>query len=178
MLKCRQLLPKLVCAFIIPKPLKTGFHVSMPTFATSESRANVWPVKCINLKTLCGLCECPFLKVVLSLLLFKLYAGVLFWFLVLVCFWCPLSFSNSSYKRERSGHKLKQESTCADPEGDRGSGPHLENYKNIGFLSNTGPGPLKITKLQIQHSLLGHHRPASETPFKWRFADGPLMARL
>ena len=120
MLKCRQLLPKLVCAFIIPKPLKTGFLVSMPTFATSESRANVWPVKCINLKTLCGLCECPFLKVVLSLLLFKLYAGVLFRFLVLVCFWCPLSFSNSSYKRERSGHKLKQESTCADPEGGQG----------------------------------------------------------
>ena len=78
MLKCRQLLPKLVCAFIIPKPLKTGFLVFMPTFATSESRANVWPVQCINLKALCGLCECPFLKVVLSLLLlFKLYAGFL-----------------------------------------------------------------------------------------------------
>ena len=43
----------------------------------------------------------------------------------------------------------------------------LENYKNIGFLSNTGPDPLKITKLQSQHSMLGHQRPASETPFKW-----------
>ena len=32
----------------------------------------------------------------------------------------------------------------------------MENYKNIGFLSNTGPDPLKITKLPIQHSLLGH----------------------
>ena len=26
--------------------------------------------------------------------------------------------------------------------GDRGSGPPLKNHKNIGFLSNTGPGPL------------------------------------
>ena len=29
--------------------------------------------------------------------------------------------------------------------GYRGSGPPLKNHKNIGFLSNTGPGPLKIT---------------------------------
>ena len=72
---------------------------------------------------------------------------------------------------------------CADPEGGGGgggavgSGTLLENNKNIGFLSNTGPDPLKITKLPIQHSMLGHHRPASETPFKWRFAGEPLMAR-
>ena len=49
--------------------------------------------------------------------------------------------------------------------GTGGSGPILENYKNIGTL-NTGPDPLKITKLPIQHSMLGYHRPASETPFK------------
>ena len=60
--------------------------------------------------------------------------------------------------------------------GGRGPDPP-EKYKNIGFLSNTGPDPLKTTKLQIQHSMLGHDRPASETPFKWRFACGPLMAR-
>ena len=24
---------------------------------------------------------------------------------------------------------------------------------------------------------VGHHRPASETPFKWRFAGGPMMAQ-
>ena len=70
-----------------------------------------------------------------------------------------------------------QSEPCADPEGDRGSGPPLENYKYTVFLSNTGPDPLKITKLPIQHSMLGHHRPASETPFKWRFAGGPLMSR-
>ena len=30
--------------------------------------------------------------------------------------------------------------------GGRGSGPHLKNYKNIGFVSITGPDPLKIHK--------------------------------
>ena len=43
--------------------------------------------------------------------------------------------------------------------------PPLENYKNIGFLSNTGSNPLKIT-------MLGHHRPASETPLKWPANSG------
>ena len=56
-------------------------------------------------------------------------------------------------------------------EGDRGFGLPLENYKNIGFLSNTGPDTLKITKLPIQHSMLGHHRPTNETPF-----NGVLLA--
>ena len=45
----------------------------------------------------------------------------------------------------------------ADPEGP----DTLKNHKNIGFLSNTGPDTLKITKLQSQHSMLGNHRPAS-----------------
>ena len=26
--------------------------------------------------------------------------------------------------------------------------------------------------------MLGHHRDASETPFKWRFGGGPIMARF
>ena len=30
--------------------------------------------------------------------------------------------------------------------GGRGSGPHMKNNKNIGFLSNTGPTPLKNHK--------------------------------
>ena len=41
----------------------------------------------------------------------------------------------------------------------------LKNRKNLELLSNTGPDPLKITKLQSQHSMLGHHRPTSATPF-------------
>ena len=54
----------------------------------------------------------------------------------------------------------------------------LRNKRNIGFLNNTGPDPLKITKLPSQHSIFGHHRPASEMPFKWRFAGGSMVARL
>ena len=70
--------------------------------------------------------------------------------------------------------------SCADPEGGTGGPdppPPRKITKNIGFLSNTDPEPLKITKLPSQHSRLGQHRPASETPLKWRFAGGPLMAR-
>ena len=66
----------------------------------------------------------------------------------------------------------------ADPEG-RTGGPYtppplLQNLKNLGFLSNTGPDPLKKSK--SYQAKLGHHRHASETPF--HFADGPMMARL
>ena len=46
----------------------------------------------------------------------------------------------------------------------RGGG--LKNHKNIEFLSNTEPDPLKFSKLPSQHSTLGHHRHASETPLK------------
>ena len=46
---------------------------------------------------------------------------------------------------------------CADPEwGDRGSGP----------LSNTRSNPLKFSEQPSQHSTLGHHLHASETPLK------------
>ena len=72
-------------------------------------------------------------------------------------------------------------SLCADPEGGSGSGgpdPLLKNKNNIGCLSKYWPGSPNITKLPSQHSILGHHRYASETPFKWRFAGGPMMARL
>ena len=35
--------------------------------------------------------------------------------------------------------------------------PPMKYRKNIGFLSNTGPDPLKIIKHSSQHSMLGHH---------------------
>ena len=41
---------------------------------------------------------------------------------------------------------------CADPEGDRVSGPPGKS-QNIGFLSNTDPDPLK----QHKATKLGHH---------------------
>ena len=54
----------------------------------------------------------------------------------------------------------------------------LKNHKHIGFLSNNSYNPLKkITKLPSQYSMLGHHRHASETRFKWRFTGGHKMAR-
>ena len=73
---------------------------------------------------------------------------------------------------------------CADPEGGGGQGIRthpLKNHKNIEILSNTGPDPLnfsKFSKLPSQHSTLGHHRHPSETPFKRRFAGGPMMAHF
>ena len=48
-------------------------------------------------------------------------------------------------------------------EGGQGVRTPPEKYQNKGFLSNTGPDPLKITKLPSQHSMLGHYRHASET---------------
>ena len=64
--------------------------------------------------------------------------------------------------------------------GVRGSRPPLprKSQKNIEYLSNTGLDPLKFPKLPSQHSTFGHHRHPSKTPFKWRFAGGPMMARF
>ena len=53
--------------------------------------------------------------------------------------------------------------------------PPLKNHKNIGFPSNTGPDPLKITKLPSQHSVLGHHPHASPMAFRWQADDGPVI---
>ena len=53
-----------------------------------------------------------------------------------------------------------------------------ENHNNIGFLSNTCPDPLKITKLRGQHSFLGYHWHASQTPFKWHFSGGLMIALI
>ena len=60
--------------------------------------------------------------------------------------------------------------------GDRGSGHPWKITKIKVFLAILVQIPWKITKLPSQQSMLGHHRPASETPFKWRFTGGPMMA--
>ena len=71
--------------------------------------------------------------------------------------------------------------------GGRGSGPPppLKNQKNIGFISNTGPDPLNVTKLASQHSILGHHRSADDGPLLVLFGssfpvikNGPPLAKL
>ena len=59
-----------------------------------------------------------------------------------------------------------------------GALPLKLNDKATGFLTKTGLVPGEITKLQSQHSMLGHYWPASETPFKWRFVGGPMMVRF
>ena len=60
--------------------------------------------------------------------------------------------------------------------GDRGSKWSQFTFRKItklyGFLAILVRIPRKITKLPSQHSMLGHHRHTSETPFYWRFADG------
>ena len=61
--------------------------------------------------------------------------------------------------------------------GGQGVQTPLENHENIGFLINIGPDSLKIVKLPCPQSILCHDRHASETPFKWHFAGGPIMAR-
>ena len=82
-----------------------------------------------------------------------------------------------------AGHKLdmhekksvfyalcKQERSCGDPDGgSRGSGPPPppDNHKSIGFSSNAGLDPLENHKAtKPEHSMLGHHRLARETPSK------------
>ena len=40
------------------------------------------------------------------------------------------------------------------------------------FLVNEGGERIQITQKA------GRHRPASETPFRWRFAGGPMIAQL
>ena len=64
--------------------------------------------------------------------------------------------------------------------GGGAGGPNpLKKSQKYRFCSNTGPDPLKITKLPSQHSMLGHHRHANETPFsKRRFASGPALSSM
>ena len=58
----------------------------------------------------------------------------------------------------------------------RGTAEKSQKYRI--FLTIYWTGPLKFSKLKSQHSTLGHHRHASETPFKgvrWRADHGPLL---
>ena len=60
-----------------------------------------------------------------------------------------------------------------DPKGGNGV-PSTGKSQKYKVLSNTGPDLLK--KPQSYQASIQLH--ASETPFKWRFAEGLLMARL
>ena len=56
--------------------------------------------------------------------------------------------------------------------------PPPENHENRFSLQYCSGSPRKITKLPSQHSMLGQHRPASETPFQWPFVGGTIMPHL
>ena len=51
-------------------------------------------------------------------------------------------------------------------------GPTLTSFYFHFFSENEGERIQILVPLKV-----GHHRPASETPFKWRFAGGPMMAQ-
>ena len=80
----------------------------------------------------------------------------------------------------RSSHLMM---TCRPMGGSRGGQgvrtPTLKNHKNIGFLSNTGPDPLKNHKATKPTFIVGpssaRQRNATR---KWRFAGGPMMSFL
>ena len=72
--------------------------------------------------------------------------------------------------------------TCVDPERGQEVRTPMKNHKNRVFPSNTGPDPLKFSKLPSQHtselSMLGHHRHTSKTPFKWPAFSGIRILSL
>ena len=69
---------------------------------------------------------------------------------------------------------IKYFPTCPDPEAGLGVCT-LENHKAVWLMV---PIHWKITKLPSQHSMLGHHQPASKTPFRYCFTCRPMMARF
>ena len=54
----------------------------------------------------------------------------------------------------------------------------LENHKKYCFFSNTGPDPLENHKATKPAFIVGLSQPASEIPFKCRYAGGRMMARF
>ena len=61
--------------------------------------------------------------------------------------------------------------------GDRGSRPSRKITK-IGFLSNTVMDPLKNRQATRSEFIVRPSSGRQQTPFKWRFAGGPMMARF
>ena len=75
---------------------------------------------------------------------------------------------------------LVANTTCADPEMNRGSGPLLKNHKTIGLLCNTGLDHLKNHKASKPAFNVGpssaRKRNAISMAFRWRANDGPIKA--
>ena len=62
--------------------------------------------------------------------------------------------------------------------GDRGSRPSLKNHINVGFLSNTGPDPLKTKPAFNVWPLSARQRNAIPMAFCLWADDGPLLVVL
>ena len=60
----------------------------------------------------------------------------------------------------------------------RGDSSHLKNHKNIEFLSNTGPDPLKFSKTTKPAFNVGSSSARQRNAIERRFAGGPMMARF
>ena len=62
--------------------------------------------------------------------------------------------------------------------GGQGVRTPSEKLKNKGFLSNTVPDSLKNHKAAKLVFNVGPSSARTKTPFKWRFAGGPMVARF
>ena len=73
--------------------------------------------------------------------------------------------------RSPSSHfcQTTEELTCAESESFVSGGPSLTVFFFFFILMSGGRIEILL--------LAGHRRPASETPFKWRFAGVPMMAQ-
>ena len=73
-----------------------------------------------------------------------------------------------------TGEVVLIQSSCTDPESFVREGPTMTFFILL-FLVDEGR--TEDPYYHLKHLKAGHHRPTSETPFKWRFASRPLIAR-
>ena len=85
----------------------------------------------------------------------------------------------SSDSRNRGLLRLKQKSGHARIQRGMGAGgtDHPPEKSHIGFLSSTGPDPLKNHKTIKPAFNLGQTSTRQRNVIKWRFAGGQMMAR-
>ena len=81
-------------------------------------------------------------------------------------------FRSSNKKREQSNafnlHNLCQETLKR----------HAKCGSNVQVQRMSHRWEIPSRCIPSQHIILGHHRSTSETPFKWRFAGGPMVAHI
>ena len=63
---------------------------------------------------------------------------------------------------------------CADPEEGQGVRTPVENHKNMGSFSNTGPDPSYQASIQCR-AIIGPLAKRHLKAFRWWADDGPLL---